>query len=327
MQYHEIGEILKKIRLRKPSILVLGDIMLDHYVDGAVTKISPEAPVPVLNYQKERSVLGGCGNVAHNLINLGANVTVATIIGDDSDGEIVRGMLDQLRVKTDFIFSTKLIKTTKKTRFISLGNQLLRLDQDSNFTNLSYSNPLFESLKGFIVSFDAVIISDYNKGVCSDDLIKNILKISNQNKIPTFVDPKGKEWNKYKSAFCITPNKIEAEQVLRSSLNSKSDFESASKFIKEKYKLDSCLITKGADGMSYYSGEIFLDQKVGKKRVYDVSGAGDTVIACFASSYASGLEIRDCLKISSFASSAVVSYPGTRPFELQMFYENKKNDE
>jgi rfaE bifunctional protein kinase chain/domain len=283
-----------------------------------VRRISPEAPVPILDFEKEKYILGGVGNVAHNLVNLGAEVKLATIIGNDSEGEIIQGLIKKLRMPLDYVYSSTNINTTKKTRFISKSTQLLRLDNDSIGFESSDDFYLQNKLDDMLSEIDCVIISDYDKGVCYELLIKNLIAKSNNKKIPIFIDPKGSEWIKYANSTCITPNKKEAEDELQIKLKNDLDYEKASKLIKEKYKLKSCLITRGSEGMTYSTNAEVVHQKVGKKEVFDVSGAGDLVIASMATSFCAGLTTKESLELSSNISSEVVKYVGTVPFSIEM---------
>lgn len=314
-----IKNLLEKIKNKSPKILVVGDVMLDSYIFGLVEKISPEAPVPIINYISKKDTLGGSGNVAHNLKNLGVDVSILSMVGDDNEGGLIKSLLKKIEIKSDGLTTKKNSVTTNKTRFISGNSQLLRLDRDS------VDKPNFEKemnyLNNNISSYNSIIISDYNKGYCSSKLVKSVIKEARKSKIPVFIDPKGENWRKYSNSFCITPNIKEAELILKASLENDLDFENAARVICEKYKIESCLITRGSDGMTFFNGHRAIHQKVGEKEVFDVSGAGDTVISCFCASFSSGLNIDDCLEISSEASSEVVTYVGTVPFNLK-FFEN-----
>ena len=318
MDYTVIKNQLHKIKLNKPKILVLGDIMLDEYVVGKVKRISPEAPVPILDFQSKGIVLGGAGNVAHNLINLGAEVTVGTIVGDDIDGQSIIDLLLSLEISSELISVSSSINTTKKTRFTDQGTHLLRLDNDSK----GFLDTDFDFFKKRIIekinNFDCIIISDYNKGICEESIIQEIINKANKRNIPIYIDPKGSQWQKYLNATCLTPNTKEVEEQLNLNLKNDSDFVNAAKIIKEKFKLNFCLITRGADGMTYLEKNKTIHQKVGKKEVFDVSGAGDTVIACLAASISSGVRIEDSIAISSNISSEVVTHLGTIPFDINM---------
>lgn len=325
MDYQKIKILLDRVKLSAPKVLVLGDIMLDCYINGSVRRISPEAPVPILDFEKEKYILGGVGNVAHNLVNLGAEVKLATVIGDDSEGKIIQGLIKKLKIPLDYVHSSANINTTKKTRFISKSTQLLRLDNDSIRFESSDHLSLQNKLDDMLSEIGCVIISDYNKGLCSEPLIKSVITKSNNKKIPIFIDPKGSQWMKYTKSTCVTPNKKEAEDELTIKLKNDLDYEKASKLILEKYKLDSCLITRGSEGMTYYSNTEIIHQKVGEKEVFDVSGAGDSVIASMAVSFSAGLTIKESLELSSIVSSEVVRFVGTVPFSMKMI--NDKNEQ
>ena len=318
MDFEQIKKLLKKIKVIKPKVLVIGDIMLDCYVSGSVSRISPEAPVPILSFDKEKNVLGGAGNVVHNLANFGAEVSLATIIGNDVEGETIKTLISKLKISIKNIYSSPKIQTTKKTRFISNATHLLRLDNDSKgYTKKDFI--LFEEkVIEAIINLDCIIISDYDKGVCSESLTRKIIIKANNKKIPVFVDPKGKNWNKYLNATCLTPNKKEAESELGVKLVNDLDFEKAAQLIINKYKLKSCLITRGSEGMTYKVLNNIFHQRVDKKEVFDVSGAGDLVIACLSAAFNSGLSIEDSLKLSSYVSSEVVTHIGTVPFDIGM---------
>ena len=319
MDYKNINILLRKLKSCAPKILVIGDIMLDCYIHGNVSRISPEAPVAILNFEKENNVLGGAGNVVHNLVNLGTKAKLSTIIGDDFPGKKLENLISKLKLSQEFIFCSSNINTTKKTRFISKSTQLLRVDSDSKgYQKSDYLN-LEDKLEGVLDKIDCIIISDYNKGACHTNLIKNIILKSNEKKIPTFIDPKGDNWEKYANATCVTPNKEEAEKELNVKLENDLDYENASKLIIERYNLKSCLITRGSEGMTYNTGENVLHQRVGKKDVFDVSGAGDLVIACIAACFSSGFTYRQSIELSSTLSSEVVKYVGTVPFSSKMF--------
>ena len=319
MKYSDLKKLLSNIKIAKPKILVVGDVMLDHYVYGDVNRISPEAPVPIINYEKGKNVLGGAGNVVHNLVNLGAKVNIATIIGDDLDGRTIRDLFNNIKVSTEYVFSTKNINSTKKTRFLSGGIQLLRMDHDSSgFLNSDFIIFKKDLIKK-INQFNCVIISDYDKGVCTKLIIQNIIDQANKYSIPVLIDPKGTNWDKYMNATALTPNKKEVENELNLKLKNDTDFENAAKRIREKFKLEFCLITRGADGMTFSGESSVIHQKVAKKEVFDVSGAGDTVIACLAASVSSGITIASSIELSGNLSSEVVTQTGTVPFNIKRF--------
>ena len=318
MNIKDIKIIIEKAKKEKLNILVVGDIMLDRYVSGDVNRISPEAPVPILNYNKEINRLGGAGNVASNLFNLNVRVDIFGFIGDDSQGIQIKELLKFENISSNFLHKTKKANTTIKTRFISNGIQILRLDNDSKgFCEKDYAE-LTKIIEKNLDNYDSIIISDYNKGVCNTNLIKNIISKANKKKIKIFIDPKGLHWEKYSNGTIVTPNTKEVEDLLNIKIRTNSEFKNAGKKIIEKYNFKACLITRGHQGMTYVEKNRCFHQKVGEKEVFDVSGAGDTVIASFATSICLGINVKNALKFSSFLSSEVVAYHGTTPFNLKM---------
>ena len=324
MDYKKAKKIIDLIINSRSKILVLGDIMLDKYINGTVDRISPEAPVPILNYQNQTSVLGGAGNVLHNLNNLGVIPDIAAVIGNDSNGAKILNLIDDLKISTNFIYSSKKTVTTKKTRFINNGTQLLRLDNDSDELFGFPFDFLENKILKILHSYDCIVISDYNKGVCSKPVIQAIIEKSNNQNIPVLIDPKGTAWDKYLNATGITPNKKEVEEKFNTTLKTNEDFEKISRKIINKYNLKFCLITRGSDGMTYFEKNKVIHQQVGEKEVFDVSGAGDAVISSLAASICIGLEMKSSIALSSYISSEVVTYSGTTPFKVEMLnkYEN-----
>jgi D-beta-D-heptose 7-phosphate kinase/D-beta-D-heptose 1-phosphate adenosyltransferase len=310
--------IIKNINERKLKVLVIGDIMLDHYIYGRVERISPEAPVPIVNFKNEDNVLGGCGNVIKNLVNLGVNVSISTIIGDDQAGLIIKKKLEELNVSIDGLHHSRVTKTTKKTRLISSGSHLIRLDKDGCEINDSEYDEIFHKFKFLTENIDYVIISDYNKGYCKLSFINNVINYIHSKGIPFYVDPKGTNWNKYSKATCVTPNVKEIEEIINYKLISKDQFHSAGIEIMNNYNIKSCLITRGSKGMFYVDNHNKIHQEVNVIDVYDVSGAGDTVIASFSICDFLKFTKKECLEFATLTSSKVVGYTGTKAFDVKM---------
>ena len=288
------------------SILVIGDLMLDEYIYGDVERISPEAPVQVVDIRHRINALGGAANVAHNIVDLGAKVFLAGIIGNDDHGELLEKELRKNGINIDGILKDSSRPTTKKTRVIASGQHIVRLDQESRIPiSAKLENRIIQYAKENKTKFDAVIISDYAKGVITDNLLRDI--IDELKGRPILVDPKGINFNRYKGATAITPNKKEI--MLASGLN---DLEKAAlKFLKE-LDLVAIFVTLGKDG-------IFLLEEENKsaripaiaKEVYDVSGAGDTVISSLSLSIASGLTYYESAFLANMAAGVVIGKLGT----------------
>jgi len=288
------------------SVLVIGDLILDEYIYGDVERVSPEAPVQVVDIKHKSNTLGGAANVAYNLINLGVKVYVSGIIGDDNNGNILKNELKKQNINFEGVFIDPLRPTTKKTRIIASGQHILRLDYELRKPiSLHTEKLIIQYIIDNSLKFDSVIISDYAKGVVTNNIISSLVDTLKGK--PIFVDPKGKDFTKYKGATAITPNKKEAFTASGAvNLN-----KAANKFIKE-LGLQTVFITLGKDG-------IFLMEKNGKsayipavtKEVYDVSGAGDTVISILCASVSSGLSYYESAFLANIAAGIVVGKLGT----------------
>ena len=317
-------DILDRIQNISPNILIIGDIMLDRFIFGKVDRISPEAPVPVVRSIREKYSLGGCGNVLRNLINLGVDASVVSLVGKDQAGKKIIEDLIKKGFSSEDLLQSELIQTTEKMRIVAEGQQLVRVDWDSNnLTDRNYNN-LLKQISQKVGDVDGVIISDYNKGICSELVLNDIITKANELQIPVFVDPKGKKWDKYYGATVITPNLKEAEGVIGRELKNDEDIEIAGLEICNNLNLNACLITKGANGMSYISENIKLHVRSEAKEIYDVSGAGDTVIASFASGIVAGFDPKTVTRFANKAAGIVVGHIGTTAITISELKEHSK---
>ena len=293
--------------------LVIGDLILDTYIIGDINRISPEAPVPVLLQNNHYNVLGGALNVARNLNNLNNKVFVIGNVGDDKPPKSMFDIMKNEKINTKDIIIDNKILTSQKTRFVANNQQLLRLDVEQNcFTKKNEAN-LIKKMGSVVKKMDFVIISDYNKGVCSDLLVQKTIQSSIKSKIKVFIDPKGSNFQKYENAYCITPNIKEAMEVYKSKLDIDKDFELACKYICESYNIETCIITRGKDGMTVFDSKRVNHIKSKEKDVFDVSGAGDTVIATLSTFHARGKSLIESAKIANLAAQHVIKNFGTTP--------------
>lgn len=291
---------------KKASVLVVGDVMLDRYWFGDVSRISPEAPVPVVKINQTNERPGGAGNVALNLAKLGAHVTLLGITGKDSAGDILLQQIQAANIKTDLI-SLENIPTITKLRIISRHQQLLRLDFEEKFLNFE-KELLINHFKKYLSSADVVILSDYNKGtlVCAQDLIQ-LAKKANK---PIIIDPKGSDFTKYKGAYLVTPNLKEFEEVMGPCANEKEILLKGRQFLKD-YQIDALLLTRGEHGMTLIrQQEEDFHLPAHAREVFDVTGAGDTVIAVLSAAIAAGIDIIFAVSLANLAASLVVSKLG-----------------
>jgi len=294
-----------------PNILVVGDLMIDHYLWGNCERISPEAPVQVVDVQKETTVLGGAGNVVNNLVSLGSNVSVCSVIGDDFNGRELVKMLEDIGVETKNIIIQESRKTSKKSRVIAVSQQILRYDKESK-DNIQASSveKILKQLCKNISEYDIVILSDYGKGVLTDELSQEIIKLSKQNGVKVLVDPKGSDFTKYKGAYLLTPNKKEA--TLATNIDIKDDISLKEALLKLKTECDLgiSLITLSEDGIATYDDELKRFPTVAKE-VFDVTGAGDTVIASIAFALSANKSIEDTASFANLAAGVVVGKIGS----------------
>lgn len=304
-----------KNSVRDCKILVVGDVMLDTYYYGEVSRISPEAPVPINHVLNTKETLGGAANVAHNLALLGAKTSIAGFVGDDLHGQTLEDKL--LSCDIDYFNLVHTSRpTTTKIRVIGGHQQMLRLDfEDSSpFVGVD-SDSLFQNITEQINSprsVDVVIISDYGKGTCTMDTCKKIIKLCRHKNIPVLVDPKGTQWQKYSHANFITPNLKELNAILDNPIrNEDREVEIAARYATKKFYIDNIIVTRSDRGLSLFHDNKFTHIKANAQEVFDVSGAGDTVIAVFALALAGRIEPPIAAYLANLAASVVVAKIGT----------------
>jgi len=319
MELQELSEALAQFV--DVPILVIGDLMIDEYLWGHVNRISPEAPVQIVEAGKEEATLGGAGNVIKNLVSLEAQVYVTSIVDDGDTGAIITNELQKLGVDPSGVFSEPGKISSKKTRVLSLetNQQILRIDWESTHP---ISNESEQRIIGYVESnidsFRAIILSDYLKGILTEALIQNIIVLAQERDIPVIVDPKGTIYVKYREATVITPNKKEAETVLGLHIVDDETLQKVGRTLLNRLKTESILITLGKDGMTLFQkGKKSIYISATKKEVYDVTGAGDTVISLLGLGMASGLKLPKSIEIANIAAGIVVGKIGTATVTLQ----------
>lgn len=306
---------------KKPNILVIGDLMIDHYLWGSCDRISPEAPVQVVNVKKESSVLGGAGNVINNLVTLGSVVDVISVIGNDSVANELKSLLEKIDVPTSNLVVENNRKTSKKSRLIASQQQVLRYDMESiDDINENSHKQIIQTLEKNIDKYSSIILSDYGKGVLTTNLTKEIIKIANKNNIKVLVDPKGKDYSKYKGSYTLTPNKKEAIEATNIYIKDESSLIEALKSLKTQCSLEVSLITLSEQGIAIFDDELTIKPTVARE-VYDVTGAGDTVIASIAFALGNNLDIKDAIYFANLAAGVVVGKIGSATTTLDEIYE------
>ncbi|WP_066403356.1 D-glycero-beta-D-manno-heptose-7-phosphate kinase [Aliarcobacter cryaerophilus] len=306
---------------KKPNILVIGDLMIDHYLWGSCDRISPEAPVQVVNVKKESSVLGGAGNVINNLVTLGSVVDVISVVGNDSVANELKSLLEKIDVPTSNLVVENNRKTSKKSRLIASQQQVLRYDMESiDDINENSHKQIIQTLEKNIDKYSSIILSDYGKGVLTTNLTKEIIKIANKNSVKVLVDPKGKDYSKYKGSYTLTPNKKEAMEATNIDIKDESSLIEALKSLKTQCDLEVSLITLSEQGIAIFDDELTIKPTVARE-VYDVTGAGDTVIASIAFALGNNLDIKDAIYFANLAAGVVVGKIGSATTTLDEIYE------
>jgi len=301
-------------------ILVIGDIMLDRFCYGAVERISPESPVPVLQVKKEHCMLGGAGNALANLVGLKTTPHVIAVIGDDAEGDKIKTMAEEQGIDAGGLLRISARPSTVKTRFLSGHQQLLRTDyEDNTVIGQNDINTVLASAQDKIPHMKAVILSDYGKGLLSEDLIKGIIETARQHGVPVVVDPKGKDFSIYRGASAVTPNKKELSEATQgAAVASNADIEAAAGRIIEQCGIEAVVATRSADGISVIGKDSPpFHMPTRDIEVYDVSGAGDTVIATIASALAAGSSLTQAAALANVAGSIVVTKVGTAPIRAE----------
>ena len=300
-------------RVADCHILVVGDVMLDRYFYGSVERISPEAPVPVVLIHSQKDTLGGAANVVHNLSKLGCKVSVAGVIGNDYHGELLQKKMQSLNVDTEGLL-VKRKSTTTKTRILGGHQQMMRIDFEENEpVDIVAEEEIINYVRTQIDSgADAIIISDYGKGMCTETVCRSCIKYANKAGVTVLVDPKGNDWSKYSLADYITPNVKELGDVISKKLVNKDDvlFDVAC-YVKERYKIKNVINTRSEKGISLFLSNEQIHIPTSAQEVFDVSGAGDTVIAAMAAGIGGGLSVYDAAIMANFAAGIGVGKVGT----------------
>jgi D-beta-D-heptose 7-phosphate kinase/D-beta-D-heptose 1-phosphate adenosyltransferase len=306
-----VAEILATVRER--TIVVLGDVMLDEFVWGDVTRISPEAPVPVVDVRKESVHLGGAANVLANLLSLGARGSVIGAVGNDAAGARLRASLREINPQADeYLVVDETRPSTTKTRIIAHSQLVVRADRELRTPVGAFiEDQIISQLKQALAKADAFVVSDYDKGVVTPRILSEILPLACKN-MPVLIDPKLRNFNHYRPATLVTPNHHEALRFTNTEQNSDEGLHQAAKLIRERLHCDAVLITRGDRGMMLVEGDsepVFVETAA--REVYDVTGAGDTVIAALASGLAAGGSMLESARLANHAAGIVVGKVGT----------------
>ena len=305
------------------SCMIVGDIILDKYVYGHVDRISPEAPIPVVATSDTRYVLGGAANVAGNISGFYVRAVLCGIIGCDSEGDMVIEKLKENGIKFSG-YRSKDRCTTLKTRVVGMNQQLVRVDRElSGWLDESEENGLLSLIEAGLDKVEYVILSDYSKGVCSDSFCKKFFSLCSQKGKKIIVDPKSSNWTKYKGAYIITPNFKEFREAVGSAIeNDETAISECASALMARYDIDKILVTRSQYGMTMNeTGKVPITYKAKQQEVYDVSGAGDTVIAALTAALAVGYDVNAAVELSNDAAAVAVSRAGTYMVRLEDLIE------
>lgn len=298
---------------KRPKVLVVGDLILDEYIWGSVNRISPEAPVPILESRSENLALGGAANVANNLVALGCDVFLAGALGQDEKGDRLLELIQNRSISSEGIFRFVHRPTTSKMRVIAHNQQILRIDkEDDRPITEETENKFIKFINDTIPKMDGVICSDYNKGLLTEKILTAIMRSANDSGKAVIIDPKGSDFAKYKGATVITPNEKEMALAAPIKINSKEDLERSAEYLFALTRTEAILVTRGKDGMILYNKKEKPHEITAEaKEVFDVTGAGDTVISVFGMSVFSGFTFEEAAWLANSAASFVVGKLGT----------------
>lgn len=302
--------------------MVVGDLMIDEYLIGQVSRISPEAPVPVVEIVEETHRLGGAANVALNIFSLGLDPIMVGVMGNDLAGDKLLALLEKRNVKTDGVVKIENRPTTVKTRIIGDSQHIARVDREQNtYLNPEEENRLCQKVGDILDSVDAVILEDYNKGVLTEKLISFIIDQANKKGKLITVDPKFKNFLKYQNVTLFKPNIKETEEALAIKITTNHDLIRAGEALMEKLKAKGVLITRGSQGMSLFEEDSQITHvETRTRKVADVSGAGDTVISTLTAALTAGSTLQEAATIANYAAGIVCEYVGIVPVENEKLY-------
>ena len=307
--------------LHRARVLVVGDVMLDRYLFGEVSRISPEAPVPVVRVVREEERPGGAANVARNAAALGAKVTLLSVIGADEAGERLRALIVKEGIRASLRLD-KSLETTRKVRVIGRQQQLLRID----FEKAPSREILRQKLKDYrdlLNKCDVVVLSDYGKGGLTH--IVHMIDLARRNGKRIVVDPKGDDYSRYNGANVLTPNRSELREVV-GQWSSEADLENRAQALRRELGLDAILVTRSEEGMTLFEEKAVHHEAAKAREVYDVSGAGDTVIATLAVMTAAGAGLRDAMRAANHAAGIVVGKLGTAVTSREELVRSMKSE-
>lgn len=302
-------------RFQEAKVLVVGDMMVDQFIWGKVSRISPEAPVPVVKVTSESLLLGGCANVLNNVHSMGGQIAVSGVVGSDSMGTWLVKTLQEMNISTAGVIVEKGRPTSVKTRIIAHNQQVVRFDrEDGTPVTRDSLQKIISYIRSIQENLGAIIISDYNKGVFSEQLVREIRTITERNGIILCIDPKQSDFSPYRGCDLLTPNRQETERALGREIETREDLMQGGSSLLNDFGLKALLVTMGEDGMTLFQeGGGVTHIPAFAREVFDVTGAGDTVIGVFALSVAAGASFPEAAVLANHAAGIAVGKVGTAP--------------
>ena len=297
---------VSKEQLAQAKVLVVGDVMLDRYWYGAVDRISPEAPVPVVRITREENRLGGCANVAFNAVSVGAQASLLSVVGDDEASHLLQDLIAKSGI-TPYFGRDAQLKTTVKLRIIGRQQQLLRVDFENTPQNEVLSSQTQQFMQ-LLADHPVVLFSDYGKGGLAH--VTDMIAAARKANKAVLIDPKGSDFSRYAGATCITPNRAEFQQVV-GGWNSEEELSAKAHNLRKQLQLDAVLLTRSEEGMTLFDAQGAAHIAAQAREVFDVTGAGDTVIATLAALVAAGMSLREAMPWANRAGGVVVGKFGT----------------
>ena len=296
---------------KSPRLLVIGDLMIDQYLWGSSERISPEAPVQVINIDRDSKVLGGAGNVVNNLKTLGAQVDIMSVVGSCEISSELMKLLEDIKVHTKFLITQTNRISSKKTRIIASQQQVVRYDRESSDDiDAESQKTIIKTFNNIVNDYEVILLSDYGKGVLTNQLTQSLINTAKKYNKKVLVDPKGIDYLKYKGAFLLTPNKKEASIATKINILDDASLTDAIVKLKSMCNLDISLITLSEHGIAIYDGKL-RTLPTAAKEVFDVTGAGDTVLASLGFAIACGYSIDESVAFSNLAGGVVVGKIGS----------------
>ncbi|NLC70889.1 MAG: D-glycero-beta-D-manno-heptose-7-phosphate kinase [Desulfuromonadaceae bacterium] len=313
-------------RLPGIHILVVGDLMLDEYLWGTTERISPEAPVQIVDIHQEDLRLGGAGNVIHNLHSLGCQVETVSVVGGDQDGERVLALLSALQKSSDGVILQPDRKTSRKTRILASNQQMMRIDRESREAiPPAVEERLLTCCGEKLDDCQCLLLSDYGKGVLTDSLLRELIAMARAKGIPVLVDPKGKDFTKYRGATLLTPNRRELLQATDLFPMTDANLRKAGKRIVASLELEALALTRSEEGMTlFFQNGDEIDLQTRAREVFDVSGAGDTVLALLGAGLGGGLSFTEAAQAANLAAGIVVGKVGTSTVRAEEMLEEAR---